>query len=137
MSWTIRLAESEDADALPAVERSAGMRFRSIPDLAFLADDDDRPVEWHRRHIAQGTEWVALSEAAEIVGFLAAQIIGPELHIWELAVRPDVQNQGIGRRLIEVACLLRTAGVQEGGGRSGPPSRPCELLFREMAHCAT
>jgi GNAT superfamily N-acetyltransferase len=113
MSWTIRLAESEDADALPAVERSAGMRFRSIPDLAFLADGDDMPVEWHRRHIAQGTEWVALSEAEEIVGFLAAEIIGPELHIWELAIRSDEQNQGIGRRLIEVACsFARQRGLR-------------------------
>jgi len=106
MSWTIRVAEFEDAHALPAVERSAGMRFRSIPDLAFLADGDDRPVEWHRHHIAQGTEWVALSETEEIVGFLAAEIVGRELHIWELAVRYDMQNQGIGRKLIDTACAF-------------------------------
>jgi GNAT superfamily N-acetyltransferase len=104
MSWTIRVAEFEDADALPAVERSAGMRFRSIPDLAFLADGDDRPVEWHRHYIALGTEWVALSETEEIVAFLAAETVGAELHVWELAVRSDVQNQGIGRKLIEAAC---------------------------------
>jgi len=76
MSCTIRVAESEDAETLPAVENSAGLRFRSIPDLAFLAEGDDMPVEWHRRHIAQRTEWVALSENEEIAGFLAAEIIG-------------------------------------------------------------
>jgi len=106
MSWKIRVAESADADALPAVERSASMRFRSIPDLAFLADGDDRTVAWHRHHIAQGAEWIALSESEEIIGFLAAEIVGPELHIWELAVRIDVQNQGIGRKLIETACAF-------------------------------
>ena len=103
MNWTIRVAESEDAEVLPAVERSAGMRFRSIPDLAFLADGDDMPVAWHRRLIAQGTEWVAVAETEEIVGFLAAEVAGPELHIWEIAVRFDVQNQRIGRKLIEAA----------------------------------
>jgi ribosomal protein S18 acetylase RimI-like enzyme len=106
MSWTIRVGEYEDAGVLPAIERSAGLRFRSIPELAFLADGDDMPVETHRRYIAQGTEWVAVSETGDIVGFLAAEIVGHDLHIWEFAVRMDVQNQGIGRRLIEVACTF-------------------------------
>lgn len=106
MNWTIRLAESEDAEVLPAVERSAGLRFRSIPELAFLADGDDMSADSHRRYIAQGTEWVAVSETRDIVGFLAAEMIGRDLHIWEIAVRTDVQNQGIGRRLIEVACAF-------------------------------
>lgn len=100
MSWTIRVGETADADGLPAVERSAGLRFREIPELAFLADGDDMPVERHRRYIAQGTEWVALNDSGEPVGFLAAEIVGRDLHIWELAVRADFQNRGIGRQLI-------------------------------------
>jgi len=106
MSWTIRVGETADASGLPAVERSAGLRFREIPELAFLADGDDMPVESHRRYIAQGTEWVALNDSRELVGFLAAQIVGRDLHIWEIAVRADFQNRGIGRQLIESAAAF-------------------------------
>ncbi|MBS0419555.1 MAG: GNAT family N-acetyltransferase [Proteobacteria bacterium] len=106
MSWTIRVAETEDAEHLPAVERSAGLRYREIPELAFLADGDDMPVDSHRRYISQGTEWVAVGETREIVGFLAAEIVGRDLHIWEIAVRGDSQNRGIGRKLIESAAAF-------------------------------
>jgi ribosomal protein S18 acetylase RimI-like enzyme len=106
MGWTIRFAEATDAGKLPQVERSAGLRFRTIPDLAWLADGDDMPIERHLRYIAQGTEWVALNQAGELLGFLAAEIIQRDLHIWELAVRDDAQGRGIGRGLIEVACAF-------------------------------
>ena len=88
---------------MPAIEFSAGRRFLTIPELAFLADADDMPVETHERYIAKGTEWVALNAAQEIVGFLAAEIVGRDLHVCELAVRADSQNRGIGSGLIETA----------------------------------
>jgi ribosomal protein S18 acetylase RimI-like enzyme len=103
MNWTIRRAELTDAGDLPPVEHSAGQRFRTIPHLAWLADGDEMSVDAHRLYIGQGTEWVALSETREIAGFLAAEVIDRDLHIWELAVRAEVQSRGIGRRLIEVA----------------------------------
>jgi ribosomal protein S18 acetylase RimI-like enzyme len=103
MNWTIRAAEPADATVLPPLEASAGQRYRSIPHLAWLADGEDMPTEVHDRHIAQGTEWVASSETGELVAFLAAEIIHDDLHIWEFAVRADVQCRGIGRRLVEVA----------------------------------
>jgi GNAT superfamily N-acetyltransferase len=103
MSWTIRLAELADANELPELECSAGQRFRTVPHLAWLADGDDMPVDRHREYIEQGTEWVAVGETGELVGFLAAEVIRQDLHIWELAVRADLQSQGIGRRLIETA----------------------------------
>jgi ribosomal protein S18 acetylase RimI-like enzyme len=103
MSWTIRVAEPGDAVALPAIEFSAGLRFRTIPELAFLADGDDMPVEAHRRYIDQQSEWVAVTGTHEIVGFLAAEVVERDLHIWELAVHAGAQNRGIGRRLIEAA----------------------------------
>jgi hypothetical protein len=43
----IRLAEIRDAELLPGIERSAGERFRLIPELAWIADGDDLPVEHH------------------------------------------------------------------------------------------
>src|SRR5882724_2831561 len=106
MSWTIRVAALADASALPQVEFSAGRRFLAIPDLAWLADGDEMPVEAHQRYIAQGTEWVAVNESQELVGFLAAEIVNRDLHIWEFAVRGDVQNRGIGRQLINAATVF-------------------------------
>jgi ribosomal protein S18 acetylase RimI-like enzyme len=103
MDWTIRTAQPADAGELPAIELSAGRRFLAIPELGFLADADDMPAETHQRYIAQGTEWVAVNATGEIVGFLAAEIFGRDLHVWELAVRADSQNQGIGSGLIETA----------------------------------
>jgi ribosomal protein S18 acetylase RimI-like enzyme len=103
MSWTIRLANLAEANRLPPLENSAGQRFRTIPHLAWLADGDDMSVDRHRLYIAQGTEWVALGEDGELVGFLAAELIRGDLHIWELAVGIGAQNRGIGRRLIDIA----------------------------------
>jgi ribosomal protein S18 acetylase RimI-like enzyme len=103
MTWIIRVAGLSDAPELPQLEFSAGQRFREIPELAWLADADDMSIDTHRRYIEKATEWVAINKAQERVGFLAAEIIHEDLHIWELAVRLDVQNRGIGRRLIDVA----------------------------------
>jgi ribosomal protein S18 acetylase RimI-like enzyme len=103
MDWTIRNAQLADAGQLPAIEYSAGRRFLAIPELAFVADLDDMAAETHQHFIAQGTEWVALNSTQEIVGFLAAEIVGRDLHVRELAVRADSQNQGVGSGLIEIA----------------------------------
>ncbi len=100
---TIRLAISEDADALPAIEQSAGLAFRAIPELAWLADGDNVSPGRHRALIAQGACWVAADDQDRPVGFLSAEVIGDALHIWELDVRLDRQGQGIGRALLERA----------------------------------
>jgi hypothetical protein len=62
-------------------ERSAG--FLAIPDLARLASGDEMSVQTHQRYISQGTEWVAVEENQDLVGFLAAEIIARDLHMWE------------------------------------------------------
>ena len=100
---TIRLAGLEDAEALPAIERSAGEAFRRIPELAWIADGDDLPVERHRQWIEQGTCWIALDEQNHPIGFLSAEVFSRELHIWELSVRQEQQGRGLGRRLIQRA----------------------------------
>jgi len=103
MTWLIRVAAREDARALPPIEFSASRRFLEIPDLALLPDDDYMPIEAHQRYIVQGTEWIAVNESQELFGFLAAEIVNRDLHLWELAVRGDVQSRGIGRQLIQAA----------------------------------
>lgn len=100
---TIRPARAEDAEALPAIERSAGLAFRAIAELAWLADGDNVSVERHRALIAGGACWVAAEQQVRPVGFLSAGIEGDALHIWELDVRLNRQGQGIGRALLERA----------------------------------
>ncbi|MBZ9844360.1 GNAT family N-acetyltransferase [Mesorhizobium sp. CA5] len=100
---TIRPARAEDAGALPRIEQSAGLAFRAIAELAWLADGDNISVERHRALIAAGACWIAADEKGRPVGFLSAGIEGDALHIWELDVRLDRQGQGIGRALLEQA----------------------------------
>jgi GNAT superfamily N-acetyltransferase len=101
--WAIRRAEAEDADALPALENSAGTVFRDIPALAWLADGEDLPVERYREFIAGGASWVAVDMNDKPIAFLSGSIEGDALHIWELGVRRDLQRLGIGRALLHAA----------------------------------
>ena len=108
----IRLARAEDAGHLPEVERSAASRFRSIADLAWIADSEPTPAEIFRRMIAAGTVWVAEGAEGGLTGFLAAEQAGQDLHIWELSVLAPQQGRGIGRRLVAAArAHAKTAGL--------------------------
>ncbi|CDX22670.1 putative acetyltransferase protein [Mesorhizobium sp. ORS 3359] len=100
---TIRPARAEDAEALPQIEQSAGLAFRAISELAWLADGENISAERHRELIADGACWLAADEEDRPVGFLSAGIEGDALHIWELDVRLDRQGSGIGRALLERA----------------------------------
>lgn len=44
----IRPAMAADAEALRAIEQSAGLAFRAIAELAWLADGDNVSIERHR-----------------------------------------------------------------------------------------
>lgn len=88
---------------LPAIEQSAGELFRTVPEMAWIADDGNLPEDAHRRYIVRGTEWVAESGSAELIGFLAAERIGRDLYIHELAVHAAYQRTGIGRQLMAKA----------------------------------
>ena len=99
----IRIAEDWDAEALPDIERWAGQVFREIPELAWIADDEDLTVERHRELIAKGTSWVAVDHEDRPFAFLSTEIQDRELHIWEFSVCRDRQGLGIRRALLEKA----------------------------------
>lgn len=103
MRITVRKALPEDAVYLPDVERSAGQTFLAIPDLAWIADDTVMTAEQHLVLIAEGTVWVVEEESGKILGFLSAERIGRELHIWELSVVHERQGEGLGKQLVRVA----------------------------------
>ena len=105
-SWppaSIRMARAEDAGLLPEIERSAARRFRTLADLGWIADAEPAGPDEHRAAIAAGTVWVAECGHAGLVGFLAAERAGADLHVRELSVTSGHQGRGIGRLLLGAA----------------------------------
>jgi len=105
----VRSATSTDAGHFPTIERSAGMRFEEIAELAWIAQEKDRSLDEYRHLVQQGLSWSALSPSGHPVGFLCSTIEDGDLHVWELAVYRDWQGCGIGRALVEsaVRCARR------------------------------
>lgn len=99
----IRDARPFEADALPALERSAGTLFAQAPGLAWIAQHEVTPADFYEPLIARGLVWVGQAEDGALAGFVSAEPFGPELHIWELAVAVPFQRRGLGRRLVRRA----------------------------------
>jgi GNAT superfamily N-acetyltransferase len=108
--YAVRLAVAKDAAELPPIERSAGALFRTIADLAWIADDHVQSVDRHLELIAHGTAWVAVDGHDRPVAFLNAEAMGDALHIWEMSVHADHQRQGLGMTLMLAAHAF--AGVR-------------------------
>ena len=98
----IRLAAPTDVILLPAIERSAGKAFLTIPELAWIASDDVTSEAVHADRVQAGTTWVCEDEG-RVMGFLSAERMDDDLHIWELAVSLDWQGRGAGRALMTQA----------------------------------
>jgi ribosomal protein S18 acetylase RimI-like enzyme len=104
MTCLIRQADTEDLPLLPVIERAAGAIFKSIPDLAFVADHDIMSLRDHVAMLRDGVTFVAQSlegpEAGKVVGFICGRQIGKTLHIHEMSVDPKSQGRGIGSALM-------------------------------------
>jgi ribosomal protein S18 acetylase RimI-like enzyme len=61
---------------------------------------DPTSIDAHQVTLAAELLWVACGEYNLPLGFLGAERFGQELHIAELSVQLDCQQQGIGRRLV-------------------------------------
>jgi ribosomal protein S18 acetylase RimI-like enzyme len=120
MTCLIRQADTEDLPLLPDIERAAAALFKTIPELAFVADS---PVMSLRDHIAMlrdGVTFVAQSlegpDAGALVGFICGQYHGKTAHIYEMSVSPASQGRGTGSALmsailddaISARCTLAT-----------------------------
>lgn len=58
--------------------------------------------ETHMKYVRSETSWVA-EVNQQVVGFLCAEVVMRDLHVWEMAVRRDRQGQGLGRQLMNTA----------------------------------
>lgn len=96
----IRDAQLSDIDALIWVEKSAVQAFLSIPKLAWLAQTDTLPVEYHYQFIEHDYSAVAVDETKHVVGFMYAKQYENDLYILEFDVDVTKQKQGIGQQLI-------------------------------------
>ncbi|WP_427790813.1 GNAT family N-acetyltransferase [Brevundimonas diminuta] len=102
----IRVRPTREADIgrLDAVERSSATLFRTLPDLAWLAEDRTAGPEAHALAVAQGLSWVAVDAEDQPVGFLIAAVEDDaDLHVLELSVAADHQGRGAGRALMQTA----------------------------------
>lgn len=106
----VRPTRGTDIGRLEAVERSAATLFRTLPDLAWIADDPVAGPDTHRTAAAQGLSWVAVDAADQPIGFLIAAEADTDLHILELSVSTGHQGRGAGRALM--AAARQEAGVR-------------------------
>jgi GNAT superfamily N-acetyltransferase len=110
---TIRSARPDDAVQIGIVEASAGDLFRTLPDIAWIADEPSDTPESFLPLIADGTVWVAEHPPGIVAGILIAEAMDAELHVWELAVARSAQQRGLGRALLETACAFaKGAGLR-------------------------
>ncbi len=102
--WSLRLARPEDAELMPAIERSASALFSDDPDLAELDLTEGRSPEQFQRLIRKGHCLVS-HVGEDLAGFLVTEPFGRELHIWEMDVDRRFQKRGIGAGLVR-ACQV-------------------------------
>ena len=130
MSAAVRTRRARNADAtvLPTIERSAGLSFRSIAHVAWVADQGVQSAGVHATNIASQPVWIA-DAGDSAIGFLIAESCGEDLHICEVSVHADWHGQDIGARLIDTAAACaREAGrrsVTLTTSRDVPSNAPC------------
>jgi N-acetylglutamate synthase-like GNAT family acetyltransferase len=104
MTCLIRQADTEEIPLLPEIERESGALFKTIPELAFVADDKVMSVRDHLAILRDGVLFVAQAlegpDAGQIVGFICGHPIGKTLHIHQMAVIPSSGGRGIGSALM-------------------------------------
>lgn len=87
---------------MPGIESAAASIFAGLLDYAHLDLSGTRGADGFRRLIRKGHCLVAhVGEA--MAGYLVAEPLGRELHIWQMDVTPQFQRRGIGAGLVRAA----------------------------------
>ncbi len=108
MVYTIRRARPSEYALLPAIERAAGMLFKTV-DWLNLDPDDVVDPEFIEAIARAGAVLVAASDRDAPVGFALTGFLDRALHIYELDVAPPHGRRGLGRRLVDAASAFASA----------------------------
>ncbi|HKH05426.1 MAG TPA: GNAT family N-acetyltransferase [Acidimicrobiales bacterium] len=116
MTVEVRPGRPEDGEALRAIERAAGERFRTVG-LGWVADDEPTSVAALAAYAADGRSWVAVDAAGTPVGYLIAEVVDGCAHVEQVSVAPSAQGTGVGRALLDAV-----------GGWAAAAGRPAVTL---------
>lgn len=97
----IRLARSEELDAIGAIEESADRLFRGTH-LEWAIGKWPPQRDRYERGIGEARLWV-WEQDGRIAGFICAHTVDDLIYIDQLAVGADFQRLGIGRKLMQHA----------------------------------
>lgn len=98
----IRPARPDELPLLAEIEDTAAQAFRGTA-MAFVLGLPNRPVQPQVAISDPVFIWASVDPDDRPVGFLEAEIVGEWLHVFELSVHPDWQQQGRARALLDTA----------------------------------
>jgi GNAT superfamily N-acetyltransferase len=105
--YEIRFATPEDVNALPDIERLAGLLFKTHPEDLGIPEsmyEESNTVETFAAAQAAGRLWVATTAGGELVGFALVIELDGYAHLDEIDVLPSHSGQGIGSSLLAAVC---------------------------------
>lgn len=98
----VRLARLEEAQLLPAIERSSDQVYRADPQLAWVADSAPIGAEHYSPLVEAGTVWVA-GDNTTPVAFVAVGAHEDGAVIYQLSTAVEHQRRGHGTALLLAA----------------------------------
>jgi GNAT superfamily N-acetyltransferase len=99
---TIRAAQREDLPAIATIEDSGAETFAVYGSPLADGSPPAPPDQWAQA-LDDGLLWVADDSVAGPIGFLAGKLTDDGLYIEQVDVVMERQQQGFGRRLMQVA----------------------------------
>jgi GNAT superfamily N-acetyltransferase len=120
VSWTLRAARPEDAEAMAETLQGGFDGYRSIAPPGWLPPDarSAPEVARMRARLGEPSTWATLAEDGGLVaghaGYFPQPGVPGSAHLWQLFLRPPWWGTGIARALLQEAIA---AAAAEGYGR--------------------
>ena len=120
MSWTLRAATPEDAEAMAETLQTGFDGYRELAPPGWRPPDTRSAAEVARMRarVAEPSTWTMVAEDGGLVaghgGYLPQPGVPGSAHLWQLFVRPPWWGSGMARALLQEAIA---AAAAEGYGR--------------------